>query len=81
MKLSTAQQDVVNRMRDGWELGAPMTPDGGVWLQQGGLGKGGNSKQVHANTFNSLYQKGIIKQALRAWPTMHYALTPEWVNA
>lgn len=33
MKLTKAQQAVIDKMRDGWELKASMAMDGRCWLQ------------------------------------------------
>lgn len=56
-KLSPAQLRVVNRMREGWELGRLHES---IWLQKGGCGYGGPSERVNRNTFDALYNAGVI---------------------
>ena len=36
--LSAAQQRVIDRMNDGWELGRDRTMLGRCWMQDGGIG-------------------------------------------
>lgn len=61
MKLSEAQQDVIGKMDDGWELGHHIGLVGWYWLQKGQLRCGGETAKVGANTAHSLYRKGLIK--------------------
>ena len=76
-ELSKTQKEIVNLMRNGWELGGSMSGSGGDWIQKGGLGKGGDSKNVNANTTFALYKKGVICRGLRKFPTEHYLLKVE----
>ena len=73
-KLSPAQQTVVDLMADGWELGASMTFDSRCWLQHGGIGKGGEMKNVRSSTFSALLYKRVIVQTSREFPTATYSL-------
>ena len=76
--LTTAQQHVVDRMRVGWSLGLTMTLTGGYWLQQGGLGRGGATESVHANTAHALRTKGVIQSVRRVFPVEEFQLTEAW---
>ena len=63
-KLSKAQQDVIDKMRDGWQLGrntsiSYATP---CWIQEGGIGYGGKTQNVSRSTFRALWNKGLIKR-------------------
>lgn len=60
MKLSERQQEVVNLLKEGWELAYCSGYSDMVLFQKNGIGKGGESKNVNKNTLNSLYLKGII---------------------
>ncbi len=73
-ELSPKQKEIVDLMRNGWELGSSMSLNGGDWIQKGGLGRGGESKNVNANTSYALYKKGVIIQVKQAFPKIHYAL-------
>jgi len=74
MKLSKLQQEVIDLMNNGWELGRDVTYNGRCWMQKGGLGCGGNTKKVGHNTVHALYRKGLIEEHYR-FPTAKYTLT------
>jgi len=60
--LSKVQQEVVDQMKAGWELGINNSGfHTRPWLQKGGLGKGGEIQRVPLNSFNSLNTKRVIK--------------------
>lgn len=61
-KLSPNMQRVIDLMRDGWELGASIHHLGRrrIWLQKGGISKGGESEGVSAHTFEALLNRGVI---------------------
>ena len=59
MKVS-GWQNVHNLMLDGWQLGFS---SGRWWLQKGGLGKGGEAKDVHATTAWKMRKEKRIKAA------------------
>jgi hypothetical protein len=75
VKLTKAQQEVIDLMRQGWELGVSTTADGRWWLQKGGLGRGGETNNVNANTAHALLRAGLIRSAGYSFPTQHYLLT------
>ena len=71
MKLSKVQQDVIGKMKNGWELGCYSM--GGCNLQKGGLGYGGEVQGVNHSTVSSLYKKGLLKQ-IYGFPATRYIL-------
>lgn len=78
MQLSSKQQLIVDRLNDGWELGVDQTKGGGVWMQKGGLGQGGESDhRISYATFHVLLAKGLIVLTKRGFPTNHYGLPKE----
>jgi len=62
-------------MSEGWELGVSSSLDSHIWLQQDGLGRGGNTENVHTNTFNGLYTRRLIEQKKRSFPSRLWGLT------
>lgn len=74
MKLTSKQQEVLDMMASGWELGSSTTTDGHAWIQQGGIGKGGKSKNVHTGTVQALYDRKLITQKY-GFPASTYTLT------
>ena len=79
MKLSPVQQKVIDLMKQGWEMGVSMTMDSRVWLQEDGVGRGGKSQKVNANTFFSLCSKGLIELKAQSFPTSKYGLTEKGI--
>lgn len=75
MKLSKRQQELVDLMKSDWQLGKSMGFSGRYWLQKGGCGKGGESKDVNANTAYALYKAGLIAVDVEKWPLRTYKLT------
>lgn len=75
MKLTKAQERVVSRMKDGWELGWSSTMEGRVWLQKGGVGRGGESEKVSTATAHALLKAGVIVCDKRGFPTSKYRLS------
>lgn len=73
-KLSATQQHVVDALRNGWELGEMMTMAGGCWMQKGGLGRGGECKEVRGSTVTALFKKNIIKQKSEEFPVRVFEL-------
>ncbi len=61
MKLTEKQQQVIDLMQDGWQLGRDNHNNGRSWLQKNGIGRGGESIDVSRSTVNSLEKKGLIK--------------------
>tara|TARA_Y100000310_G_C20686245_1_gene819215 strand:- start:1215 stop:1466 length:252 start_codon:yes stop_codon:yes gene_type:complete len=73
-KLSRAQQHVLDRMKDGWELGRSSTFEGGAWLQKDGLGRGGQTETVNSATLIVLWRNGLIVPVGSHFPTQKYTL-------
>jgi len=61
VKLSTAQQEILDLMANGWELAEYTDYDGGWRIQKGGIGKGGESRTVNCKTAFALWNKDLIK--------------------
>lgn len=61
MKLSKAQQEILDLMNNGWELGKYGGLEPKYSIQKGGLGRGGESKIINYRTILALYKKGLIK--------------------
>lgn len=80
MKLSKAQQRIVDLMNDGWELGYYDGLGGGYRIQKGGLGSGGDSERVRCDTAYSLIKKAVIvPNGERSFPiTRRYVLAEEY---
>jgi hypothetical protein len=73
MKLSEKQQQVIDLMQDGWQLGMDNFNNGRTWLQKNGIGHGGDCIDVRRNTVESLEKKGLIK-AKWGFPTSIFSL-------
>ena len=77
IKLSETQKDIVKLLQSGeWEIGY----SSGVrlsrgWMQKGGLGRGGEAKDINVATFRALKDKGLIEQGEYGFPTRHYIIT------
>ena len=76
-KLSKPQQEVIDLMRDGWELGTSMIMDSRSWLQKGGCGRGGDTKEVNASTKHALYVRGLIERKTTEFPLVTWKLVDE----
>ncbi len=72
--LTTIQQEVVDLMKQGWELGTSMGVSPRSWLQKGGLSKGGEAKDVKSSTVRTLEYLGYIERGESHFPTLHYRL-------
>jgi len=81
MKLNAKQQDVLDKMANGWQLGYSVGGRNPGWysLQKGGQGFGGETIRVHGNTIDALQRRGLIKQVY-GFPTSTYILTKEVKN-
>ena len=75
MRQHANKDEVITLMREGWELGRSMSFDGSAWLQKGGWGKGGETRDVWSNTMQSLYRSGLIELESEKYPTARYRLT------
>ena len=75
MKVNAKQQDVLDKMANGWQLGYPTGVYSPGWydLQKGGQGRGGETMRIHGNTITALEKRGLIKQ-IYGFPTSKYIL-------
>ena len=63
-KLSKSQIEVLEFMRNGWQLGSRIQLKEfhkRFWLQKGGCGKGGESKKVSSKTAYFLIENNLIE--------------------
>ncbi len=78
MKVS-GWQNVRTLILDGWQLGSSSELAGADWwLQKGGLGAGGETRQVHAATGWKMWKEKRIKEAnteTTPWYRTDYELT------
>lgn len=77
--MSRSQQDVITKMKEGWELGRSTmgvyrSSNPRCWLQKGGLGKGGETQHISLATLWALLDRKLIKQ-IDDFPTIRYILT------
>lgn len=72
-KLSPTQREIIDCMKNGWELGTSMMIDGGSWLQKGGLGHGGEHRKVSTVSVHALQKLGLIIP-IRGFPTQRWKL-------
>ena len=73
-KLSKAQQKVIDLMREGWQLGYSRGRRPDAWVQQNGIGRGGNSYHFSISTFFALDKLGYLKKVEEGYPTDKYEL-------
>ena len=76
-KLTANQQEVIDLIKQGWELGSSISINGKCWIQKGGLGRGGESKMVSNSTVRILEYLGYIERGESKFPTLHYRLKTE----
>lgn len=74
MKLTKAQQEVINLMGQAWELGTSSGITSRCWLQKNGLGRGGDTKTISYVTKNKLESMGLIVGTYK-FPITKYELT------
>lgn len=75
--LSKSQAAILVKMRGGWSLGRGVSSiSKGCWLQQGGLGKGGETASVAAASVDALERAGLIVRG-QGYPTVEYSLALE----
>ena len=81
MKLSKAQQEIIDLMNDGWELGCYSWGKYTYSIQKGGLGRGGESRRVNAGIIHALHKRGLIK-SVGGWnpEKLHLVATKEEVK-
>ncbi len=74
MILSKAQQNIIDKMNNGWCLGTTqMIRRSRSWLQKDGLGHGGSSENVSIATIYALLKKGLLKSKY-GFPNVEYFL-------
>ena len=63
MKITKAQQLVLNKLAEGWKLLSSLTYDAPIWLSkgQGGRQDPYQTISVRRSTLNALARKGLIK--------------------
>lgn len=79
-ELTRAQKHIVDRMRDGWELGesTSISSGSGNWLQKGGCGRGGETEDgIRYDTLQSLFKKGVILVTKDGFPLRTYKLNTQ----
>lgn len=76
-KLSKVQQEIVDLMKEGWELGVSLSFSGNYScrVQKDGLGNGGATKYFSVSTFKALENKGILKIKSNEFRNKKYALS------
>jgi len=78
MKLSPKLIEILVLMNSGWELGRSNTSSLGWWLQKGGIGKGGETNEIHGRTnMYMLTNSKLIASNGYGFPTQKYYLTEE----
>jgi len=72
-----SQLEILRLMASGWELGLECVMLARYWMQKGGLGYGGEARNVHATTAHSLRKKGLIERNPNKpyFPSIHYRLS------
>ncbi|KKN59272.1 hypothetical protein LCGC14_0543710 [marine sediment metagenome] len=73
-KLTPNQQEVIDLMKQGWELGSELSIGGGCRLQKGGLGRGDETLTISPSTLRTLDYLGYIEVASSNFPTKHWCL-------
>ena len=78
MTLTKVQLEILSLMNSGWQLGRGEGVDFRAWLQKGGVGRGGETKEVRFNSFFSLWTKGYIEVDKQGFPTTTFKLTGKY---
>lgn len=73
MKLTAMQQNAVDLMKKGFELGYDSYADM-RWLQLGGCGYGGTCIRITKSTFDALLKKKAVSVKKEGYPTTTYQL-------
>lgn len=84
MKTKLTQDEIVQLLKDGWELGWYVGwggRNGHFALQRNGLGKGGEVVYPHGSMVRALIKKGVIERRPRqkddSYSTLRYGLTED----
>lgn len=74
--LTPKQREVVDRLREGWELGVSKSLDARqrIWIQKNGVGRGGESVDLRPSTFEALKSAGLLAPSKSTYPTYAYVL-------
>lgn len=75
MKLSKTQKELIELMKNGWELGHSQGMRSRAWLQKDGVGCGGECKDMSISTFHVLRDKKLVEISLNRYPISKYKLT------
>jgi hypothetical protein len=77
-KPTIAQLRVLRLLANGWQLGWSHAAWTGraAWIQEGGIGRGGDTRTVHGNTFHALRSRSWT-----AWPTEKWDITDKGRHA
>lgn len=80
-KLSPVQAEIMRLVRDeGWELGFSAGVDVRVWMQKGGLCRGGEARSVSSATLHFLEDKGYIQRVPRKKDERYWLVRYELVK-
>jgi hypothetical protein len=74
-RLSKNQQNVLDKMKDGWQLGLHLGFHTRYWLQKNGCGNGGETMDVNAHTAHGLRNKGLIIVDTTEFPLQTFRLS------
>lgn len=75
-KLSKAQQKIIDLLNSGWEIGWMLDSSDRCWIQKGGAGRGGESRNVNISTARALREAGNIVCVESKFPTARYRVAP-----
>lgn len=73
-KMTRLQANVIEALKNGWELGKTHGINRRWWIQQGGLGRGGKSFDIHANIIEGLKKRGLIEEKEFGFPISRWGL-------
>lgn len=73
-KLSKVQQEVIELMKAGWELGVSSGAVPRAWLQKNGVGRGGETKKLAISTYHKLRDLGYFIMVHDGFPVKKYRL-------
>ena len=60
-KLSPAQNEIMELLCNGWQIGYSTSTYSRVFIQKGGVGKGGESKKIGMSSFECLRRERLIE--------------------
>lgn len=73
-KLTPEQQEVIDLIKEGWELAVDVSINGRCWLQKGGIGRGGETRVVKHPTVRALEYLDYIEKATSKFPAHTFRL-------